>query len=214
MPRVALLLLAGLLACSGDKTATGPSYLDIDGGVPVNWSVVGQNSAAYVMGLDRVTVHSGSAALAIYSIDANPALFRGVGQFIKADQYRGKRVRLRAWVKQQNISGTVIGLWMRVDGPFVTQAFDNFSTRPLTGTSDWHQVEVILDVPNDAIGIALGALMSGKGEFWVDDMTFDVVATSGPTTNILDAPTPTSIDATQTYLNAGSVPFNLGFEGK
>ena len=41
------------------------------------------------------------------------------------------------------------------------QGFDNFSSRPLTGTSDWHQVEIILDVPDDAIGIAFGALMIG-----------------------------------------------------
>jgi serine/threonine-protein kinase len=136
---------------------------------------------------------------------------RGIVQFIKADDYRGQRVRLSGWVRQTDIRGTDIGLWMRVDGPGVIQGFDNFSTRPLTGTSDWHQVEIILDVPDDAIGISLGALMSGAGVFRVDDLKFEVIPPNGLTTNIL-LNTVSSSDLSSQYAGRSKVPANLDFE--
>jgi serine/threonine-protein kinase len=93
--------------------------------------------------------------------------------------------------------------------------FDNFSTRSLVGTADWHQVEIILDVPDNAIGIAFGAVMSGKGVLLVDDMTFEVIPPTGPTTNQLLEPTPVSVDSAtfvQIYADAGKSPVNLNFE--
>jgi hypothetical protein len=139
-----------------------------------------------------------------------------VGQFLRADSYRGKRVRLRGWVQQQSIVGSDIGLWMRIDGPGVMLGFDNFSTRPLLGTAGWHQVEVILDVPDDAIGIAFGVLMSGSGALFVDDMTFDVIPSIGPTTNQLAGPVAGTDSATAVanYARRGDAPVNLDFESR
>jgi hypothetical protein len=41
---------------------------------------------------------------------------------------------------------------------------------------------VVLDVPDAATGIAFGALLSGDGTLWVDDLTFEVVGKDIPTT--------------------------------
>jgi len=209
-----LMTVAGSLACGSDTTA--PNILLIDGGIPLGWFRVGGSVASYVVGLDEHNAHGGRAALAIGGTDSSIRFFNGVGQQIKADSYRGKRVRLRAWVRQVSILGSDIGLWMRIDGPGVTQGFDNFSTRPLLGTADWHQVEVILDVPANAIGIAFGALMSGKGELLVDDMTFEVIPATGPTTNQLLDFTPSTDSATFAafYATQPSVPTNLDFESR
>jgi hypothetical protein len=118
-------------------------------------------------------------------------------------------------VRQQNTAGNDIGLWMRIDGPFVTQGFDNFSTRPLRGTTGWHEVEIILDVPSDAIGIAMGALMQGRGLLYVDDMKWEVVPANGPTTNQLAGETATTFDAVGVYAAiTKTVPINLDFESK
>lgn len=204
-------------ACSDSTSPLGPSILTIKPGVPAGWYIVGGNNATYVVGVDNNTVHGGNAALAIGGTDTSRLRFNGVGQSIKADTYRGKRIRLRAWVKQVGVAGFDAGLWMRIDGPGVTEGFDNFTSRPLLGTNDWHQVEIILDVPNDAIGIALGALMSAKGELLVDDMTFDVIPASGPTTNQLVEFTPSGIDSATTatgYQGAPNTPNNLNFESR
>jgi hypothetical protein len=225
MRRSVLVLLGAALtsvgiaatACSDSGSSTGPSILTIKPGIPTGWFNVGGSVATYVVGVDNNTVHGGNAALAIGGTDTNRLRFNGVGQAIKADTYRGKRIRLSAWVKQLGVVGTDIGLWMRIDGPGVTEGFDNFSSRPLLGTSDWHQVQIILDVPNDAIGIALGALMSGKGELLVDDMTFEIIPASGPTTNQLVEFTPSGVDpatTTAAYQGVPNAPSNLNFESK
>ena len=203
------IVAATVLAGCGDVTAPNNlSILDIDVGVPTSWLEVGRNAITYAVGTET-HAHSGRYALAIASNDTSQARFAGVGQFVKADAYRGKRVRLTAWVRQLNVVGTDVGLWMRVDGPGTIEGFDNFSTRSLSGTSDWHQVSVVLDVPDDAEGIAFGALMSGSGEFLVDDMTFEVIPPTGPTTNLLTDPA--QVQGSD-YSGAPLAPLNLNFE--
>jgi hypothetical protein len=210
---LAVLAAASLAACSSDKS-TAPSVFNINVGTPSGWFLVGQNSIAYTVGIDHITTHSGSGALHIASIDSSPLLFRGVGQYILANSYRGKRLRLSGWVRHLNLGGSTAGLWMRVDGNFETLGFDNFSTRPLRGTSDWHQVDIILDVPDDAIGIEFGALMSARGDLVVDDLRLDVINANGPTTNQLTGPQATSFDAATFYATSVGprIAANMGFD--
>jgi len=208
------LVSAATTACSSDKS-TAPSALDIQPGLPTSWASVGTNSPTYVVGADRVTAHGGSASLGIAGTDTNRLRFAGIGQAIRPDNYLGKRVRFSAWVRHENTLGSDIGLWMRIDGPGVTEGFDNFSSRPLLGTSDWHKVEIILDVPNDALGITFGALMSGRGQFLVDDMQFEIIPATGLTTNLLTGFTDSGVDvATMAafYTRQSKTPTNLDFE--
>ena len=95
-------LVIAAAACSDSGSSTAPSILTIEPGLPTGWSPVGSNSATYVLGVDKNTVHGGKLALAIGGIDTSSLRFAGVGQFIKADSYRGKRVRLRAWVARHD----------------------------------------------------------------------------------------------------------------
>jgi len=204
-------------ACSDAGTSTEPSFGNLNAGIPAPWFLVGGVQATYTVGVDHRTVHGGSSALAIFGVDSSPARFSGVGQNLRADSFRGQRIRFRAWVRQAATAGTDIGIWMRVDGPGVIEGFDNFSSRPLLGTSDWHQVEIVLDVPDDAIGITFGALMSGRGELLVDDMTFEIIPATGPTTNQLAGFGMSGSDSAATvaaYAGVQRTPANLGFESK
>lgn len=54
--------------------------------------------------------------------------------------------------------------------------------RPIKGTSGWKKYEIVLDVPNEASNIAFGALLNGTGQIWVDNVHFDIVGNSVPTT--------------------------------
>lgn len=215
MPRrlAALLGTLGIIALSalaGCGDVTSPNNLSISeirAGVPPWWGPLGR-SPLYTVGTET-HAHGGRLALAIGSTDSNATTFGGIGQILKADDYRGKRVQLSAWVRQIDVVGTDVGLWMRVDGPGTIEGFDNFSTRSLSGTSDWHQVDVVLDVPDDAQGIVFGAIMSGSGELLVDDMTLEVVPADGPTTNLFTDPVQ---GQGSNYTNASRIPINLDFE--
>jgi hypothetical protein len=72
---------------------------------------------------------------------------------------------------------------MRVDGPDgETMSFDNMGSRPITGTTEWRQYRIVLDVPETADLIALGVLLQGPGRVWIDDVEVERVTSDIPTT--------------------------------
>jgi hypothetical protein len=69
-------------------------------------------------------------------------------------------------------------MWLRVDKEGHSIASDNMGTRPIKGTTEWKQYEIILDVATDAEMLAYGVLLSGTGKVWFDDIQFDIVDAS------------------------------------
>jgi erythromycin esterase len=83
---------------------------------------------------------------------------------------RGKHLRLEGWIKSDGITRGWAGLWARVDGPGGAMAFDNMMDRGIHGTTAWSRVEVEVDVPQEASGIFVGALLTGDGTAWVSEL--------------------------------------------
>ncbi|MCB9899019.1 MAG: erythromycin esterase family protein [Planctomycetes bacterium] len=140
---------------------------------------------------ERVTqpVHGGrGAALLARRADAGAdARFGTLGQSISCDPWLGRRLRLSGWLRTEGVTSGA-GLWMRVDGEGTTLAFDNMSTRFVTEDSDWTHCEVVLDVDRSARRISFGVLLLGEGRVFVDDLSFEVVDASVPSTAILSRP--------------------------
>lgn len=176
----------------------------------------GVKANAYHVGLDVTVAHSGSSSGHIAATSSSPEGFGSITQLIKADNYRGKRVRYTAYIKTRGINAGGAGLWMRVDGNGAVLAFDNMQNRAIAGTSDWTRVSIVLDVPTEAAGIAFGMLMTGPGDAWVDDASLEIVDTGVATTNMMSTSTAAE-DPEQTrrmYSYARFAPANLGFEPK
>ena len=152
-------------------------------GLPDGWIQAGSAPADFDMGTDQSLVHAGKASGYLKSKVAKPAGFGTLMQMFKAEQFRGKRVRMSAWAKSESVMGWA-GLWMRVDGPDANRplAFDNMQSRPIKGTSGWNQYQIVLDVAPEAKDIAFGILLDGLGGVWLDDINFEVVDQSVPTT--------------------------------
>jgi mannose-6-phosphate isomerase-like protein (cupin superfamily) len=106
---------------------------------------------------------------------------------------------LSAYVKAEHVDDWA-GLWMRIDGPDGMISLDNMQNRPIRGTVDWQKVAIVLDVPQNSVGIAFGVLVQGVGRVWIDTVRFEVVGQNVPTTGIKEDTTPIS------------QPSNLGFE--
>jgi hypothetical protein len=49
--------------------------------------------------------------------------------------------------------------------------------RPIKGNSDWTKCEIILDVPAGSSTLNFGALISGTGKIWFDNISFVIVST-------------------------------------
>jgi hypothetical protein len=73
--------------------------------------------------------------------------------------------------------------------------------RPIKGTTDWQDYQVVLDVPTDATGIAFGVLLSKSGTVWLNNVKFQTVRTNVPTTSRSLPPLPKG-------------PTNLDFENQ
>ena len=100
---------------------------------------------------------------------------------ISPGEYFGKGIRLSAYVKTENIEDWDpqrgigwAGLYMRIDASGSnTLTSDNMRARPIKGTTNWQEYEVILDVPENSTGIFFGILLSGTGEAWVDGLRLE-----------------------------------------
>jgi hypothetical protein len=89
---------------------------------------------------------------------------------------------------------------MRVDGHAGRMlGFDNMQDRPIQGTTDWGRHDIVLDVPEEALYIAFGVLLAGRGQIWVDDFEFEFAGPETPVTG-------------QGQREYADRPSNLGFE--
>lgn len=165
----------------------------------------------YVRGLDTAIKHSGKTSAVIRS--AKPGAFGTLLQAVSANNYRGKRVRLTGWMKTNDVERA--GFWVRVDGETRSLAFDNMQAdRPVTGTTNWTEYSVVLDVPQESVGIHFGCLLIGEGQMWIDDLKFETVA---PKKVEVTAIAPTGLQEQgmslrRLYTGASPSPINLGFE--
>jgi ankyrin repeat protein/beta-lactamase regulating signal transducer with metallopeptidase domain len=179
---------------------------------PKGWWPSGANPKSYEMRLDTSEKHSGKASAHIKFTGDKPAGFGTLMQSFKADSFRGERVQMSAWLKTERPGRAQ--LWMRVDGTNRMLGLTNMGDRPVRGTTNWKEYNVTLDVPENAMSIAFGALFLGRGQAWVDDFEFEVVGTDVPSTNML---TPGQINQEWPELAQPSreyprKPVNLAFE--
>src|SRR5262249_36119019 len=114
-----------------------------------------------------------------------PTWYGALTQAFKADKFRGQRLRMTAYVKSKDVENSA-GLWMVIegyDGKGNYSVSKHLKGTPIKGTNDWKQCEVVLDVPKEGTAlISFGALLSGKGQVWVDDFKFEAVGNDVKTT--------------------------------
>lgn len=157
--------------------------------IPTGWFKTGNKPQSYEMGIDKGAGQNSKNAATIKSIDKKIDGFGTLMQECLPDKYIGKRVRMTAMLKTKEVSDWV-GLWLRIDTktPVKAFAFDNMHVgekdRSLKGTIEWKKYEIVIDVPTNAANIAFGVLLSGTGQVWFDNLNFEIVDFTIPTTGI------------------------------
>lgn len=130
------------------------------------WFMAGGTPAAYEFGLAADTTLDG---LPVASLRARtqtedrlePASFGTMMQSIAAHRYRDTRLRLAGLIRTFAVDWAA--LWLRIDGPSGTLAFDNMRHRAPHGTTDWAEADIVLDVPEQATTVNFGLLLVGPG---------------------------------------------------
>lgn len=185
-----VLLCCGTLFGQTSDTASQPQV------VP-GWYKTGVDpKGIYQVTADRNHVHGGKSSISIRCETCSTAPSpddatdfntpHGVlGQTINADTYRNKRVRFAAYLQTQDVRGDGAILWLTVTGDNGRPvAIDNMTEpdRSVHGTTEWRKYDIVLDVPQTAASISYGAILSGRGQLWVDDASFEVVSGDTPIT--------------------------------
>ena len=170
-----------------------PKGVDLDGEMS-NWYVAGSAPQSYEMGFDSTIAYSGRSSAYIKSILPVRAPDSGAFSTGSTVDYRGRRIRLSAYIKAQDVEGWA-GLWMEVGRPWhEVLGYDDMSVRPIRGTSDWQKYEVVLDVPDNSEGYGYGVTLNGQGEVWFDDVKLEVVGDDVPVTGMLNRSQPVNAD--------------------
>ncbi|MGB9109544.1 MAG: transcriptional regulator [Telluria sp.] len=167
-----LATIAVLAAAPACAWAAAPEPL------PPAWVVTGLAPQKFATGVDQDPGFKGAKFLRNKADDPNA--WAALTQPISAQNYLGQRIRFRAFVKTQDVSGWA-GLWMRVDNRAGRSlAFYNSVDKPIKGSTDWQERSVVLDVPQDAGMIVFGVIASGTGQVWMDRLGFEQVGQDVP----------------------------------
>ncbi len=113
---------------------------------------------------------------ALLLIPDNAPGFGYLMQTFSAAQYRGKTVRLRAWMKiEANDSYDHAQMSLSIDRSKGRIGFyDDLNDRPVQ-SAEWTMREITTRVYDDATFITVGAISKGRGRVWLDGASFEIV---------------------------------------
>lgn len=151
--------------------------------IPRGWRAASDNSPDVVIGTDKTIMRTGKASGFVERVP-NPVYGAGsILQYIRADPYRNKRVRLTVYIKSKEVERAY--LYMRVDGPDTSVAFANTWAKLIEETIDWTMFNITLDVPEESRNIRIGATLLGQGTIWLDDCKLEIVDKSIPSDDFI-----------------------------
>jgi hypothetical protein len=140
------------------------------------WFMSGNASEQFASSIDRAAHHGGTASARLASIVATPSGYGVLMHAMRAEHVRGQRLRLRAWIRGEGITGRG-DFWARVqavdspaDGPGL-----GYGACELTGTFAFRACEIVLDVGERADSLEIGLGLGGPGTVWLDDVTLEPV---------------------------------------
>ncbi len=144
------------------------------------WLLEGAGRQGFSLSLVSTARGGGHAALLERSrSDENG--FATLTQTIAADNFAGKRVRARAFVRSEKLEGNR-HFWLRardddspIDGPGLATM-----TKLLEKNADYTAYETVMIIPPKATKIDIGAGITGGGRLWVDDVSIEIVDASVP----------------------------------
>jgi hypothetical protein len=158
----------------------GPRNLRFERGtpgeVPPGWFVPALpkdvNSLAMMR---RSGCRSGVGCAVVLAPVSAPSPFGSLMQSFGAAAYRGKTIRLRAWLRVEDAEEGDRGqLWLSVDRMSGRSAFLDNRNQRTADAEDWTPLEIETAIADDATFINFGIMAFGRARVWVDDVSFDV----------------------------------------
>ncbi|MCH9646635.1 MAG: hypothetical protein K0U98_00275 [Deltaproteobacteria bacterium] len=124
------------------------------------WHQYATENGSYQVGVDLV---DGSPVVQLRSNRKRASGFGTQMKTISSQPYLGKQLRFTAELRTEDVKKWA-GLWMRVDSRRIRSlAFENMRDRPIRGTTDWAEYEIVLPVAPNSSSISFGVLLNASG---------------------------------------------------
>ena len=141
------------------------------------WAVQHAGPLSYTFEPDTKVRRGGERSLRVTNVGPEP--FGAVYQTVPASAYRGRTLRLSAWLRTEgtigNRFGSGAGLKLHsVRGGYPVDLIE-MRRDAVHGTTDWARYEIALKVPAEAETLEVGLVLFGPGTVWLDDVALDVV---------------------------------------
>ncbi len=145
--------------------------------LPDRWHIMSPNAKQYEVRIDNNTKHTGNSSIFISSADtASSPQYAGVGYTVPA-KYEGKEITVKAWMKSEDMKGSIALMLAIYDADGNTLQFENLQNKKIKGTKDWKQYSVTLPLAAQAQTLHIGPILIGKGKLWTDDVELFVDGT-------------------------------------
>jgi len=95
----------------------------------------------------------------------------------------GKRIRASGWLKTRDVDVMAGASLIIISPNGRIFANDPMTDRPLQGTADWMEIEIVTDVPSEPCTIYFGPTLYGSGELWADAFQIAVAPLEKPITD-------------------------------
>jgi hypothetical protein len=150
----------------------GPRNLKFEQGTPgkapPGWFVTAPpNDADQWAELRRSGCRSNRGCAVVRTPENAPIHVGGLEQTFSASEYRGKSVRLTAWIRMESADPEDRAqMWLSVDKS------EGLTDQPVR-SGQWTRCEIVTHVDDDATSIRFGLMSFGRGRAWVDDITIE-----------------------------------------
>jgi C-terminal processing protease CtpA/Prc len=140
----------------------------VQGDRPAGW---GAYPVGHIFSDDQV-FHSGHRSVRIERQPGAERDFSGVTLAVPID-FGGQTIQYSGWVRTEDLTGFA-AIWMREDGENPQNGgplgFATMQNLNVTGTTDWKEYTISVQVHRDARQLVFGFLASGAGKAWADDL--------------------------------------------
>ena len=168
-----------------ENSIPGPLNLKFEDGtpgkLPAAWFVpaLPKDSDHWAQVRRSGCMNKGSCAVVLVPDNA-PVRVGNLMQSFSATAYRGKTLRLTAWLRLDATDpDDRAQMWLSVDRLDDRKGFfDNMNDRPVR-SAEWTKCEIHAKVDDDATFIKFGMMSIGRGRVWVDDVSFEVLSNPG-----------------------------------
>jgi len=189
-----LLLITTFAGVEGNLLVNG-GFENVTGAVPDDWNVFVMEHSALPAGVEPpqgvadTTAYEGERSALLH----NTAPYRkepcnNFSQIIW-DELGGKKLHVKAAIKTEGATAAAVWAqcWRRT--PYKLLHIASTSDRnPVSGTTDWTDVEMNVDVPDNTDFVIIRCVLKGQGKAWFDDLS--VVDVTEPTAEPAPKPAP------------------------